>query len=301
VTARDRRVIVIVAALAVLIGAWLLVIGPKRSQASKLQSQIDAAQTDLNSARAQIAQAQAARRSFSGDYAELVRLGEAVPPDDNVPSLLVQLQRAAAAAHVDFRNLALVPGSATTPTPAPTPSPSPSGSSSSGSSSGSTPVSTSSPSTSASSSTPSSSTPGASASTPGAATADSSTLPPGAAVGPAGFPTEQFTLTFRGNFFHLSDFFRRLDSFVTITNRQVRVSGRLMTLNAISLGASPNGFPQMDATVSATTYLVPAAQGLLNGATTSGPAAAASPGQAVSQTSSPSSATSAPPTAVAAP
>jgi type II secretory pathway pseudopilin PulG len=290
-------VIVIVAALALLIGAWLLLIGPKRSQASKLQTQINAAQSDLNSARAQIAQAQAARRSFSGDYAELVRLGEAVPPDDNVPSLLVQLQRAAAAAHVDFRNLALVPGSATTPaTPAPTPSPSPTTSSSS---SGSTPVSASS--SSATPTTPSStSTPAASTSAANAAAANPSTLPPGAAVGPAGFPTEQFTLTFRGNFFHLSDFFRRLESFVTITNKQVQVSGRLMTLNAISLGASSNGFPQMDATVSATTYLVPAAQGLLNGATTGGPAPTASPGQSVSQSSSPPS-TSAPPTAVATP
>jgi hypothetical protein len=120
-------------------------------------------------------------------------------------------------------------------------------------------------------------------------------------VGPAGFPTEQFTLIFRGNFFHLSDFFRRLESFVTITNRQVQVSGRLMTLNAINLGASSNGFPQMDATVSATTYLVPAAQGLLNGATASGPAASTGSGQAVSQSSSPSSSTSAPPTAVATP
>jgi hypothetical protein len=70
-----------------------------------------------------------------------------------------------------------------------------------------------------------------------------------------------------------------------------------MTLNAITLGAASQGFPEMDATVSATTYLVPAAQGLLNGATTSGPATGT--GQTVSGTASSSSA---PPTAaIAAP
>ena len=91
-------------------------------------------------------------------------------------------------------------------------------------------------------------------------------------MGPAGFPVEPFTFTFRGDFFHLSDFFGRLERFVVATNKQVSVSGRLMTLNAISLGPGPQGFPQITASIAATTYLVPAAQGLLNGATPAGPA-----------------------------
>ena len=45
-----------------------------------------------------------------------------------------------------------------------------------------------------------------------------------------------------------------------------------MTLNAISLGADPTlGFPHIVATIAATTYLVPATQGVLNGATPAGP------------------------------
>jgi len=113
----------------------------------------------------------------------------------------------------------------------------------------------------------------AAAGTSSAMQAVTATLPPGVAVGPAGLPTLPFTFTFQGNFFHLANFFGRLEHFVTATNKKVAVSGRLMSLNGISLGAGPSGFPQITATISATTYLVPASQGLTNGATPSGPAA----------------------------
>jgi hypothetical protein len=44
-----------------------------------------------------------------------------------------------------------------------------------------------------------------------------------------------------------------------------------MTLNAISFTASPSGFPQIAASVSATTYIVPQSQGLTNGASPAAP------------------------------
>jgi hypothetical protein len=256
VTTRDRTVIVVVGLVVAIVAAWLVVIGPKRSQASKLGSQVSAIQTQVNTARATVSQDEAARASFARSYAEIARLGEAVPADDDVASMLVQVQSAASQARVDFRALTLQPQSGSS-TPAPAPAPSSSSSSSS-------------PSSSSSSSSTSSSTTPASTST-AASTGTDSSLPPGAAVGPAGFPTENFTLTFGGNFFHLSDFFKRLEAFVRLTNRHVFVSGRLLTLNAITLGPGAGGFPQMNASISATTYLVPAAQGLTAGATPAGP------------------------------
>jgi type II secretory pathway pseudopilin PulG len=253
VTARDRAVILIVCVLAAVAGSWLLVIQPKRGEAAKLGDQINSAQSQLDSARAQVAQGEAAKGSFASSYTTLVRLGEAVPSDDNMPSLIYQLQSAATTTGVDFRSLTLNPG-ASAGTPA-TPAPSSSAS---------------------------------------AAQAVTASLPPGATVGPAGFPIEPFTFTFRGNFFHLSNFFGRLQQFVIANNQQVSVSGRLMTLNAISLGPGPRGFPQITATISATTYLVPAAQGLLGGATPGGPVSNTS-AQAVSTPT----ASAAPPPAVA--
>lgn len=248
-SARDKTVIAVIAVLAAIAAAWLLVISPKRSQAGQLAQQLQSAQSQLATANSQVAQNQAAKIRFASNYATLVRLGEAVPVDDNVPSLIYQLQSAAGGAKVDFRSLQLNPGSASA-APAPTP--------------GATGTS---------------------------ATSASSQLPPGASVGPAGFPTEQFTFVFQGNFFHLADFLHRVDRFVVAGNRNVAVSGRLMTLNAINLGPSPAGFPQISATISATTYLVPASQGLLNGATPVGPAASSS---VPVSTSTPSTSTAAP-------
>jgi len=230
-TSRDRTVIAVVCALALIAGTWLLLIQPKRNQASKLGSQISSEQSQLVAAQAQVAAGLAAKGSFAGSYTLLARLGEAVPTDDNVPSLIYQLQAAASAAKVDFRSLNLVPGSG-----------------------GGAPA------------------PAAAAGAASATQAASAALPPGATVGPAGFPVEPFTFNFRGSFFRLADFLGRLEQFVVANNSHVAVSGRLMTLNAISLGPAPQGFPQITASISATTYLLPASQGLMGGATPAGPA-----------------------------
>lgn len=238
-TGRDRIVVIVVVVLAAILGGWFLVIQPKRSQASKLGQQLSSAQAQLTSVEGLVAQDEAAERSFATSYTEVARLGEAVPPDDNVPSLIYELQGAANAAHVDFLSLALEPGS---------------GSSAPASSSSST----------------------SKAGSAGAATAAAATLPPGAVIGAAGFPQEQFTFTFDGNFFHLANFFKRLQNFVVASNEEVSVSGRLMTLNAFSLGTGSGGFPSITASVSATTYLVPVSQGLFNGASPSGPGSSSS-------------------------
>ena len=241
-TARDRIVLMVVLAVAAVAAAWMLVIQPRRAQASKLGTQVSSEQTQLDSARSQIAQGEAARKQFPANYTQLVRLGEAVPADDDVPSLIYQVQGAANQAHVDFRSLQVTAGS-------------------------------------------SSSTPSSSSSSSGSAPAE---LPPGVTVGAAGFPAEQFQFQLQGNFFNLSKFFNRLQQFVVAGKNQVSIRGRLMTVNAISFGAASQGFPQITATVSATTYLVQPSQGLLAGATTAGPAGTSSQAASGSSSSSPS-------------
>ncbi|MFL5823361.1 MAG: type II secretion system protein GspM [Solirubrobacteraceae bacterium] len=256
-TGRDRTVLIVVGIVGVIAACWLLVISPKRDQASHLETQIQTVQTSLSSAQSELSQAEAARSTFRSSYATLVRLGEAVPTDDNVPSLIYQIQSAASSTGVDFRGLTLNPAGPGGPVAA-APSPTPSTSSSS------------------------STTPAA----PGAPAAASSpaVLPPGAAVGASGFPIEPFTFTFQGNFFHLANFFGRLQRFVVAAKERLAVSGRLLSLDAISLTPSPSGFPQIEASVSATTYLLPSGQGVLAGATPAGPAGASSPQQASTPT-----------------
>jgi hypothetical protein len=249
-------VIVVVLALAAIAGSWLEIVQPKRDQAARLSAQVTAAQSQLDSARSQLAQSQSARTQFATAYTQTVRLGEAVPPDDDVPSLIYQIQHAAGSARVDFRSLTVTPSGTTAATPT--------------------------------------------ASTAGSAKSSASSsaqLPPGVVVGPAGFPAEQFTFAFQGNFFHLSDFFNRLQQFVTAKQNQISISGRLMTLNAINLIAGPKGFPQITANVSATAYMLPASQGLAAGASPTGPASGAIP----ASTSPSSSSTPAAPAAITPP
>lgn len=247
-TVRDRRVILVVALIVAVVAVWILVITPKRNQAGKLSGQVKSAQQQLSSARSQIAVAEADRAAYAANYRAVAQLGEAVPADDDTPSLIYQIQSAASRAGVDFRSLVL----------------SGSGSAAPATTAGTTSTS---------------------------ATAIAS-LPPGASVGPAGLPTLPFTFTFQGSFFHLSNFLGRLEHFVVATNHRVSVSGRLMSLNGISFAPGPSGFPQILATVSATTYLVPASQGLTNGATSSGPSTA-SPSQSVSGSTTAAPATAA--------
>jgi hypothetical protein len=255
VTARDRTVIMVVLALGAIVAGWFLVVSPKRSQVSSLSTQITSEQSQLTAAEGQVNAGMTARREFAGQYAQLAKLGEAVPPDDDVASLIYQVQSAAQATHVSFRGLQLTCGGGSS---APSTSSSPSGSS----------------------------------------TTSASQLPPGASVGAAGLPTEQFTVTLAGNYFSLSSFFNKLEEFVTSDNGALTIRGRLLSINAISLVPGPSGFPQITASVSATTYIVPPTQGTFAGATPAGPAP--STGSQAS-TSGSSSSSSTPPAAAITP
>jgi hypothetical protein len=283
VTTRDRIVIAVVAAAALLGGYWFLILAPKRDEATKLNSQVTAAKQRRDAAVVDANASRAARAEYAVNYATVARLGKAVPANDDMPSLIYQLASTSKASNVDFREIKLTTsGGAATP-PAP---PSTSGSAGKGGSSGSTGSSASKGA-------------GGSAATPVAASAAQTTtanLPPGASVGPAGLPTMPFSFTFEGSFFHLADFFGSLNNLVGLRKVAVDVRGRLLMVDGIALSASPQGFPHMKASVSATAFLVPPDQGTTNGATPSGPAAGAS-AKAVSTTGS--SASTTPPAAAA--
>jgi Type II secretion system (T2SS), protein M len=245
-TGRDRLMIAVVVLALLVAGGWFLVLSPQREEASQLSGDVATQRQQLDQALAGVAAGLAAKRGYAHAYATVARLGTAVPAatDDDVTSLVVQVQAAADATQIDFRSLK-VGQSAGAAAPAPPTAPSPV------------------------------STPGATGATPAAATqAATATLPPGAAVGAAGFPTMPFGFTFDGSFFRLDDFIGRLERFLVVRNRRVSVSGRFMTLDGISLGAAPDGFPHVQASVAATTYLLPQTQGLTGGATPNGPATA---------------------------
>jgi hypothetical protein len=251
----EQTILLGLAVVGLLIGFWLVILGPKRNEASKLQDEIDVVQSSLTQAQQEVADAKSASRSFGTDYRRLVVLGKAVPADSDQGSLLVQLQDLADRSGVQFQTFDLAPGTATaTPPPATT-------------------------TTSDSTSSDASTSADTSASTDPALASEAAvaTLPIGAAVGPAGLPVMPYSLGFTGGFFQIADFMARLDGMVDIRDGLVDVSGRLLTVDGFTLTSSPEATgatPELSAELSVTSFLTPADQGITAGATPTGPAPA---------------------------
>jgi Tfp pilus assembly protein PilO len=244
---QSRILLAVVAAVAASAAFFFMVLSPKRDEIAKLDADIAAKQTELTTNQQLVADYQTAKGSYRTAYASVVRLGKAVPVEDDVRSLVVQLDGAARKAGVNFQSISVGGGSGGGAAPAPA------------------------------------------AGAGAGATTGAAQLPPGATVGPAGFPVMPFTFTFDGSFFKLSDFFRRLEDFVSVRNQNVSVTGRLLTLDSLSL--QPTNFPSITASVSATTYLVSPMQGLTGGATAQGPGTASPTTQAAATASAASAAT----------
>jgi hypothetical protein len=243
VTGRDRIVVLVLAAAAVLGGFWFVILGPKRAEIKTQQTALTAAQDRLTTAEASASSAAAAKRRYASDYATVARLGKAMPVDDDTSELLYQLQAAAKVNKINFRVFALGTAPASTTT------------------------------TTASSQTAAVSS--ANGSTPSAASTASSALPPGAVVGAAGFPTMPFNFTFDGSYFDMEHMLHSLDALTTVADDSIDVKGRLLTVDGFALSAGPKGFPQVTASLSATAYLLPADEGLTAGATAAAPAGTA--------------------------
>jgi Tfp pilus assembly protein PilO len=76
----------------------------------KLDSEIAAQEAAVEQARLTLASYEAARSSYKGNYATLARLGKAVPADDDVRSLMVQLESTADRSGVVFQKIELSSG-----------------------------------------------------------------------------------------------------------------------------------------------------------------------------------------------
>jgi hypothetical protein len=218
----------VVAAVLAAAAFFFMVLSPKREEIATLDGKIAAAKDELAINQQLVADYQQAKAGYRTAYASVVRLGKAVPVDDDVRSLVVQIDSAAKRSKVNFQSINVEgEGGVAAATPGPAPA-------------------------------------------AGAAAAAPATLPAGATVGAAGFPVMPFTFTFDGSFFRLSDFFKRLESFVSVRNQNVSVTGRLLTLDSLTL--QPTTYPNITAQVGASSFLVSPMQGLTGGATAQGPA-----------------------------
>lgn len=243
----NRLIVSILLVGALAVAFWMLLLGPKREEASELSSQAAELRVAVSEARGTVAEAVAARREFPEDYEQLVVLGQAVPAGDETASLLVELNEVATKAKVKFESIQLSGAGEAAPPPE-TAAAAP-----------------------ATGSAPSGATPAAVTVPPTEAAA--SVMPLGATVGPAGLAKMPYNLTFSGDFFRFADFIEGIDSLVDTGKGNIAVDGRLVTLDGFALNPGiEGGFPQLSATFAVTTYVVPPGQGITAGATPAAPA-----------------------------
>lgn len=101
-TGRDRIVMIVLAALAILAVAWMLVVSPERKKANEVKAKVAAASSELTVARTKLSEAVADEKRYAAAYTSIVSLGQAVPAESEVSSLVYELDHASAHDRVNF-------------------------------------------------------------------------------------------------------------------------------------------------------------------------------------------------------
>jgi Pilus assembly protein, PilO len=288
---RDKKILLVLLPVVVLAAYWFLLLAPKREEATTASAALTEQEGRLEAARAAAASADNAQDDFEATYASVVRLGKAIPSTVDMPSLLVQLDSAAAGTGIHFttivageRTVVEAPAPATPPDGAP---PAAAGGETAQSAPGTATESANNAQQTANAQagqaeqttatdTQTSTSSGGGLPVGGGAAAPAD--PAAAATVPAGLEMVPLEMEFEGNFFNLADFFHDLKRFVQLTNEDVLVSGRLLTVESVRWASDASIFPRLRAQVTANVYLSPLAQGVTAGATPQGPAPATSVG-----------------------
>ena len=80
-------------------------------------------------------------------------------------------------------------------------------------------------------------------------------IQPAAPSPKTGYSAIEITLTFEGNYFDLTDFLFRLRNLVTVRDGRLASSGRLFTLDSLSMKQGKNGFPDINAGLTVSAYV----------------------------------------------
>jgi hypothetical protein len=272
-TERDRKVLAVVLALVVLGGFWFLVIGKKRKAITAAQTTQAAAQQELGQAQAAEAASKNVVKVKPVAYSRLLRLGKAIPDDDDFQSLLVQISDLSDDEKVQFVSLTSSDATDTATSTGPTGQTScEAGASDVAGASGATGAAPA-PSTAA---TGASGATGSTAQTwigrdrdkaknaaaeasqaaekAATACAESPTLTDLTATA-AGLTKIIYSFNFKGSFFNLHNVVDGVLGFVKVHNGKVTANGRLLDISTMNF--SVETFPSLNATINMTGYKLP--------------------------------------------
>lgn len=250
-SAAGRMAFAGLAVVALLAGGWIMILGPQRAELGTIETQIASAETRRAEAVRTLGTAEQARADQRRDAATVRRLAKAVPDDDNVGSLVRQLDAIARANGIDFRAVKLAGTGSAAPVAA-------EGATDQAANTEAGEGAAGAESSDDASAKPKSEAGGDKASaSPEPVAASVAQPPPGASVGPAGLLTVPFSFTFDGGYIAMQRFLAAIDDLAKNEQGRITVRGRLVTVDGFALSAGRKGFPKVQALVSATAYLAP--------------------------------------------
>jgi Tfp pilus assembly protein PilO len=112
-SARDRKLLMILVPVAIFAAYWMLLLNPALDRREGLQKPLEQAQVVRDTA---VADAQAmveAKENYKKDYSELVKLSQAIPQSVAVSDLMRELNRAADGLGIEFSNITMATPEAT--------------------------------------------------------------------------------------------------------------------------------------------------------------------------------------------
>lgn len=234
-TGRDKKLLIVVGAALLIVGFWFLILSPKMSEIGELNDRVDQTSSQLEATKGQLATGKRAETSYAADYSEVVKLGKAVPQDEAVQSLLVQLD-ALAGNDVEFTEVEVkkYPNSLLAP---------------------SNPAASTSPPS--SEEKPPETTPAPNGSTE--TTASNGAGAPSGEQSQSQLPFEplQIKLQFQANFFKLHSLLNRMEELVQVKNGQLDVQGRLLFIEGFKIKEGRDGFPKVSVDMSAIAFAAP--------------------------------------------
>jgi Tfp pilus assembly protein PilO len=254
-TDRDRKIVLMLLPLVLLGAFWFLLMKPKRQEATKLSGQVTQAQEARDAAVSQANQLEAAKSKYASQYAELVRLGKALPTKVDMPSLLVQLNAAAHGTGIQFGAITVGQRAAAAPLTSYTLPGSGSGTATAfGAAVQKAKAANAAESSSVAQSAAASNAVGTTGTTGATGPAGAASTSGATSTAPT---LDEVPLTFKfgGSFADLADFFHHLKRFVHVANDRINVQGRLITIDSLKFTSTT--FPSIEADVTATVYLTP--------------------------------------------
>ncbi len=106
-SARDRKLALILAPLAAFALYWMVLLNPAMNRKADLQKPLATAQTERDAAVARAAQLESAKARYESDYREMVKLVRAIPQSVRVADLMRELSNAADGTGIQFNNITM--------------------------------------------------------------------------------------------------------------------------------------------------------------------------------------------------